>query len=77
MIHQRFQIDALLLGRIQRIFLGLQLRLHPGQDLQVAPDLRRQFAHVLSLELANLFFLIRQSLPRRLQLAFEKICGVF
>ncbi len=59
LIHQRFQIDTLLFGRIQRIFFRLQLRLQASQNLQIAADLGRQFADVLPFELANLFFLVR------------------
>ena len=37
LIHRGFQIDALLLGGIERIFFGLQLRLQASQNLQIAP----------------------------------------
>ena len=61
MIHQGFEVNPLLLGGIQRVFFGLQLRLQASQNLQIAAYLCGQFANMLSLELADFFFLVGQA----------------
>ena len=67
----------MLFGSIKGVFFRLQLRLQASQNLQIATYLCRKLSYVLALELANLFFLVRQSFPSSFQLAFQKLGGAF
>src|SRR5580658_10279611 len=67
----------LLSGRVEGIFLILQLSLQTCQNLEVGRQLGRQLAYVLSLKLANLLLLVRENFPGGFEPALEKLCRVF
>ena len=71
------QIRVLLPGPAERVLRRPLLILQPGKNLQVALRLRRQFANMRVLEVAHLGFLLRQLLPRLLQLVLEKAGRIF
>ena len=63
----------MLLGAVERIFVGLHLILEAGQDLQIARRLGGQFAQMLIFEHTQFRFLRRQFGACLIELIFQEL----